>query len=118
MHFFFNFFQRGMNVKRGCLKTFETPSFLYYNHFAGCDMPKSEIFCIFCSDSLLFISTSILGSWDRYPRPTLDNVCTFASSKKVRHDTQNIDIINLVFYSGASLGTTVRHFGRVSPTCP
>ena len=26
MHFFFNFFQRGMNVKRGCLKTFETPS--------------------------------------------------------------------------------------------
>lgn len=27
MHFFFNFFQRGMNVKRGCLKTFETPSF-------------------------------------------------------------------------------------------
>ena len=28
MHFFFNFFQRGMNVKRGCLKTFETPSII------------------------------------------------------------------------------------------
>lgn len=43
MHFFFNIFQRGMNVKRGCLKTIETPSFFMNSSKYDQIMTKFEI---------------------------------------------------------------------------